>query len=553
MSRVLVKQTGRWTALAAVVGLVAACEEQREETSVGIELYTAYGQDHLLQAGGPADIIEMVVIDLENPHASQRRRDLQIAKREGNLPSLDFGEHFCVFVRGFSASGDNAVPQFFGASTAFGVARGDEKTVSIQIGRADCLELNTSSRYNAHPEGADDLHGQRTGATMTELPDGRVLVIGGAVVDANGAEVQILDTIEIYEPNRGQFLALPARLDTPRAYHTATLLADGSVLVVGGISARSGDTVQVAGSASIINLADFEPVTRLPAPFSAGDERYRHQATPLSDGSVLITGGAGGDGTPRRSTFRYFPSTTGDPLDGQFRRQGDLWEPRAWHTTSPLPRSGELAVVAGGLGEAGPLDSIEVFTINPMQPGCVDDVAPSAEVGCFVRPMGRRMAEARWGHRAVPVEIGGNRHVLFIGGFASADRRDLASGLELIGEDLSQQSGDAVGRLGTARGDLTATKLHDGSILLTGGRRGDSPVAATSRLRLNGGQLPFVEAALPDGCESTEARFGHEAVRLQHGTVLVTGGVIRSAQGLQASRRVELYFPRVVDIESLYP
>lgn len=67
------------------------------------------------------------------------------------------------------------------------------------------------------------------------LADGRVLICGGGPVTTNAAE--------IYDPVRNLIVAAPPML-TPRQQHTATLLPDGRVLVIGGYDGR-GDTASI--------------------------------------------------------------------------------------------------------------------------------------------------------------------------------------------------------------------------------------------------------------------------------------------------------------------
>ncbi len=63
--------------------------------------------------------------------------------------------------------------------------------------------------------------------TATLLPDGRVLIVGG------NSKTDTLTSAEIYDPLTGSF-AFAGSMGTPRSTHTATLLPDGTVLVAGG-------------------------------------------------------------------------------------------------------------------------------------------------------------------------------------------------------------------------------------------------------------------------------------------------------------------------------
>src|SRR5204862_5378146 len=72
----------------------------------------------------------------------------------------------------------------------------------------------------------------------------------------------------------------------PRAFHTATLLANGKVLIVGGVGiTRSGDT-QPLMIAELYdpNTRTFTPTGNMTTP------RVRPSATLLNDGRVLIVG-----------------------------------------------------------------------------------------------------------------------------------------------------------------------------------------------------------------------------------------------------------------------
>src|SRR5207247_11139859 len=115
-----------------------------------------------------------------------------------------------------------------------------------------------------------------------------------------------------------------ADLHQPRAEHTATLLANGTVLIAGGRDAAG----QPLASAEI-----YDPATGgytllaspLPAPV------WGHTANRLSDGTVLIAGGTGDGGLPVAAAQLF------DPATGAFTALAPLRTPRARHT-APLPR-----------------------------------------------------------------------------------------------------------------------------------------------------------------------------------------------------------------------
>src|SRR6266498_301640 len=68
---------------------------------------------------------------------------------------------------------------------------------------------------------------ERRGHTATQLADGRVLIVGG---ENSGG---LISQSEVFDPTAGTFSAA-GNLDSARADHSATRLADGRVLIAGG-------------------------------------------------------------------------------------------------------------------------------------------------------------------------------------------------------------------------------------------------------------------------------------------------------------------------------
>jgi hypothetical protein len=111
----------------------------------------------------------------------------------------------------------------------------------------------------------------------TLLADGRVLLTGG--IDW-AHHAFLLDSAEIYDPTTENFRPV-GNLHHGRQDHSVTLLPSGRVLVVGG-----------AQTAPCVAAEVFDPTTEqfselLLAPFN----RHYHQATLLLNGDVLLTGG----------------------------------------------------------------------------------------------------------------------------------------------------------------------------------------------------------------------------------------------------------------------
>ncbi|MCB1175127.1 MAG: hypothetical protein KDK39_16250 [Leptospiraceae bacterium] len=172
------------------------------------------------------------------------------------------------------------------------------------------------------------LHTGRCKHEMTELSNGKILITGG--MGASGA----LNTAEIYDPDTGIFSQLAERLNHARYDHKAILLADNTVLLTGGSDNTSGSEVQLS-SAEIFTGTTFTATGSMASArtmftlnklndnriiaiggrnssssggirkwsiYSAGTwtnstaelsiGRYSHSATSLSDGRILVGGGA---------------------------------------------------------------------------------------------------------------------------------------------------------------------------------------------------------------------------------------------------------------------
>jgi len=115
--------------------------------------------------------------------------------------------------------------------------------------------------------------------SATVLPDGRVFIFGGT-----GAGGRALKSAEILDPVTLSFTLLPSVGLTARASHTATLLMDGKVLLVGGI----GENGKAAAK---VETWDFETKNATALIARLNVARQKHKASLLADGRVLIESG----------------------------------------------------------------------------------------------------------------------------------------------------------------------------------------------------------------------------------------------------------------------
>jgi len=120
--------------------------------------------------------------------------------------------------------------------------------------------------------------------SATLLRNGKVLIAGGTNDEFPGGRV---DQAELYDPATGTFSAT-GELLAARDAHTAVLLWDGRVLIVGGEGTSDGGFF--SGSLSSAELYDPATGSFIPAG-NMSIARSGPQATLLKNGDVLITGG----------------------------------------------------------------------------------------------------------------------------------------------------------------------------------------------------------------------------------------------------------------------
>ena len=178
----------------------------------------------------------------------------------------------------------------------------------------------------------------RDGQTMTLLPNGEVLVAGGASGPSGW-----LSSAELYHPASGTWTMI-SDMTMPRQWHSATLLANGKVLVAGGTPGGYWSS-----SAEL-----YDPATGTWTAIAAmKSARGSHTATLLPSGKVLVTGGAG-PGNPIIASAELY-----DPATGAWAWTGSMSAARYYHTATLLP-NGKVLVV-GGASNGATLSSAELY------------------------------------------------------------------------------------------------------------------------------------------------------------------------------------------------
>lgn len=352
----------------------------------------------------------------------------------------------------------------------------------------------------------------RVGHTATVLADGTVLVAGGQTVElaptpaTPGAIVFITySSAERYDPSTGTFQATGS-MGTTRAWHTATLLPDGRVLIAGGVEVTYVETTHSATYAIRSTAELYDPGSgRFIPTGEMTTARFGATATLLNDGRVLIASGG--------SAEIYDPST------GIFTATGSMNLP--YVDTATLLSSGKVLVTRGNPEGPSPyVSSAELYD-------------PATGTFAFAGYMNAN-------HTGPTAVLLANGNVLVAGGDVGdgdgpsfvAELYDPAAG------SFSLTSGLTVGREGHA-----ATLLSDGSVLFAGGQ--DFPDPNPTHQITHSAEIydPTTGVFRATG-DMASARYLPSATLLRDGRVLIAGGDDKFPGTALSS--AELYVPSLL-------
>ena len=277
---------------------------------------------------------------------------------------------------------------------------------------------------------------------IVPLPDGSALLAGGSDRSGN----HILDSTERYVPGQRAWV-VSGSLSTPRADAPLVALADGRILISGGI----GEDSRFLATAEIYDPVTKEwlPTGSMPLP------RADHELVRLLDGRVLALGGSSPSASAVSDVALF------DARSGEWESAGRLINGRLQSASIVLP-TGEVLVSGGHNGQEGvgrvvysatelydPSAGTSVATMQPM-------TAPRAGHSLHLLSDGRVLA------------LGGEEP---LSGHATTDLFDSRTQIWTTGPATTLVSSG-----------FAAASLEDGGILVTGGWDASGAPRSTSAL-----------------------------------------------------------------------
>lgn len=286
----------------------------------------------------------------------------------------------------------------------------------------------------------------RQGHSATLLPNGKVLIVGGDYFSTGSySSTSYHSTSEIYDPASGTF-TLSGNTISSHDYHTATLLSNGKVLIAGGQTwayTGGGGNSGIASSSAEI----YDPVT---GTFSAtGSMLYvntlalGHTATLLNNGKVLFTGT-----TVRTNQNNYYPAIGEiyDPATGVFTWVANLNSLRQHHAATLLS-NGKVLITGGYNNFYEILNTSETY----------DPVSGNFSAAA-------NMNALRYSHTATRLADG---NVLITGGM-STSAGPLYSLATSEYYDPTAGAFTSTGSMSTSRAGQSDTMLANGKVLIVG-------------------------------------------------------------------------------------
>ncbi|MDX2087205.1 MAG: Ig-like domain-containing protein [Kofleriaceae bacterium] len=390
----------------------------------------------------------------------------------------------------------NGAPRVYGTSTL--LANGNVLVAGGWFGFG-ALFMNGASQLYDKTTGTWTATGSmlqgRAQHTATLLPNGKVLVTGGFITDHTQGSTA---TAELYDPQTGTWSATGS-MTTARAMHSATLLPNGMVLVVGGRAAT-----WVGWWDKTLKTAElYNPATGTwTATSSMGWIRENHTATLLPNGKVAILGGLIEYATGGGTLDTHINGSVTNPVAEVYDPATATWTtiqstaPFAGEQATTLLPSGQL-LISGGNPKLGNVNDVSKALL-----------AFDLQIGTWAPAANINQARSYIATTLLP-----DGTVLASGGVGTSGTPVTKSETYNPATNTWTSAGD----LGTARECHTQTLLPNGKVLVAGGKTINGIGLASAEL-----YNPVSRAWSATG-SMTFSHVCHQATLLPTGKVMVTG------------------------------
>lgn len=326
----------------------------------------------------------------------------------------------------------------------------------------------------------------RYSATYTKLLNGKILIAGGRPTNWNSGTP--VSTAEVYDPYTG-IISPTENMKYARARHSAALLNDGKVLIVGGTNGTSGLQVAEVYDPS---TNKFTVIGNMVAVRNSNPT-----AVTMSDGKVLIAGGNTGTG----ATSGYLNTAEiYDPSNNTFTATtGNMGSARDT-LAATLLSNGKVLIFGGWNGTASSDSSLSTCELYNPSTQSFTQVSMSAA---------RRLPSV------CALQDG---YFLVSGGWSTGADTSTVNTAEIY-DTTANSFSNTSGNMTVQRGSHSSVKLTDGYILLSGSWNGTA--SANTSEKYNPTTKTFSSSGL--GTLSS-ARHSHSMFTIRGGKVVVLGG-----------------------------
>ncbi len=232
----------------------------------------------------------------------------------------------------WTSAGNLGTPRLYNTQTSLA---GGSALVAGGCGATCAIAVATAERFNPQSRTwlpAGQLQTSRYDHAAVLLKNGAVLVTGGQA--CSNSNCTVTATAEIYTPATNSWTST-TNMTTPRVGHTLTLLASGRVLAIGGC------TMLGCPSASLVGAEIYDPVAQSWAPTTAMTLlRSDASATLLANGQVLVAGGL------TSGNFQTAAAELFNPKTGSWTATGSMTTARD-HPSATLLADGTVLAANG--------------------------------------------------------------------------------------------------------------------------------------------------------------------------------------------------------------